>query len=70
VWCDVYPQDTPVELDYELLEEDRIRGIYSYSVDPDGHGVQLILTGRGTGMVYMEAGGIVNQAFLCLIVVR
>ena len=70
VWCDVYPQDTPVELDYELLEEDRIRGIYSYTVDPDGHGVQLVLTGRGTGMVYMEAGGIVSQAFLCLIVVR
>ena len=70
VWCDVYPQDTPVQLDYELLEEDRLRGIYNYTVDPDGHGVQLVLTGKGTGMVYMEAGGIVDQAFLCLIVVR
>jgi hypothetical protein len=70
IWCDVYPQDTPVELDYELLEGDRLRGIYDYTVDSDGHGVQLVLTGRGTGMVYMEAGGIVGEAFLCVIVVR
>ena len=70
VWCDVYPSDTPVEQDYELLEGDRLRGIYNYTVDPDGHGVELTLTGRGTGMVYMEAKGIVNQAFLCVIVVK
>ena len=70
VWCDVYPPDTPVELDWELLEEDRRRGIYDYQADSDGHGVTLTLTGAGTGMVYMEAKGIVNEAFLCFIVVN
>lgn len=70
IWCDIYPHDTPVEWDYELLDGDRLRGIYDYSIDPDGHGVLLTLTGRGTGMVYMEVGGIVEQAFLCVIVVK
>ena len=46
------------------------RGIYQYTVDPDGHGLLLTLTGRGTGMVYVDVKGIVNDAFLCVIVVR
>lgn len=70
VWCDVYPEDTPVEWDYELIDGDVERGIYTYETDPDGHGMVFTLVGRGTGMVYMEAKGIVNQAFLCVIVVR
>ena len=70
VWCDVYPQDTPVEWDWELLDGDTERGIYQYELDPDGHGLMLTLTGRGTGLVYVEVKGIVDDAFLCVIVVR
>ena len=70
VWCDVYPTDTPVEWDWELLDEDMDRGIYRYETDPDGHGLTLTLTGRGTGLVYVEVKGIVDEAFLCVIVVR
>ena len=70
VWCDVYPPDTPVEWDWELIDGDTERGIYQYEVDPDGHGLVLTLTGRGTGMVYVEVKGIVEEAFLCVIVVR
>ena len=70
VWCDVYPPDTPVVWDWELIDGDVQRGIYQYSIDPDGHGLLLTLTGRGTGMVYVDVKGIVDDAFLCVIVVR
>ena len=70
VWCDVYPPDTPVEWDWELIDGDVERGIYQYEMDPDGHGLTLTLTGRGTGMVFVEVKGIVDDAFLCVIVVR
>ena len=70
VWCDVYPQDTPVEWDWELIDGDVQRGIYDYVIDEDGHGLVFTLTGRGTGMVYVEIKGIVEEAFLCVIVVR
>lgn len=70
VWCDVYPPDTPVEWDWELINGDVQRGIYDYVIDDDGHGLLFTLTGRGTGMVYVEVKGIVDEAFLCVIVVR
>lgn len=70
IWCEVYPEDTPVELDMELLDGDVQRGIYSYALDSDGKGVVLTMESKGTGMVYLEAHGIVNQAFLCVIVVN
>ena len=70
VWCDVYPPDTPVEWDWELIDGDVQRGIYQYVPDPDGNGLMLTLTGRGTGMVYVEVKGIVDEAFLCVIVVQ
>ena len=70
VWCDVYPQDTPVEWDWELIDGDVQRGIYDYVIDEDGHGLEFTLTGKGTGMVYVEVKGIVDEAFLCVIVVH
>ena len=70
LWCDVYPEDTPVEWDWELIDGDVDRGIYDYVLDSDGKGMELTLTGKGTGMVYVEVKGIVDEAFLCVIVVR
>ena len=58
------------EWDWELIDGDVERGIYQYETDPDGHGLTLTLTGRGTGMVFVEVKGIVDDAFLCVIVVR
>ena len=70
VWCDVYPRDTPIEWDWELIDGDVQRGIYDYVIDEDGYGLEFTLTGKGTGMVYVEVKGIVDEAFLCVIVVR
>lgn len=68
VWCEVYPDGKDVEFDREDLDYDVERGIYQYDVDPDGRGVTLTLTGRGTGMFIVWAGPPVSDGFLVVIV--
>ena len=70
VWCEVYPDDTPVDISREDLDFDVERGIYTYEMDPDGHGVTLTLTGSGTGMFTIDAGPPVNDGFLVIVVVN
>ena len=70
IGCHLSPYDTPFNIGIEYLEEDRARGIYEYSIDEDGHGVTLTLTGAGTGLIYMEAGDPINDAALFLIEVN
>ena len=70
VWCEVYPPDTPVDISREDLDFDVERGIYTYEMDPDGHGVTLTLKENGTGMFTIDAGAPVNDGFLVIVVVN
>ena len=67
VGCTFSPPGASFDIGINELEEDRMRGIYDYVVDEDGHGVTLTIRGLGTGMVYMEAGEPINQAGLLYI---
>ena len=70
VGCTFSPPGASFDIGINELEEDRMRGIYDYVVDEDGHGVTLTIRGLGTGMVYMEAGKPINQAGLLYIHVK
>ena len=70
VWVDVFPEDTPVEISREDLDFDVGRGIYTYEMDADGHGVTLTLNENGTGMFTIDAGPPVNDGFLVIVVVN
>lgn len=70
LWCEFYPPHTPLDIGLEELEYDKSQGIYDYIIDEDGHGVRLILTGPGTGIVYMEAGEPINDAAMWIIEVN
>ena len=69
VECEYFPPDAPFDIGFEELEYDKSRGIYDYVIDEDGKGVELTLTGNGSGMLYMEAGYPVNQSEMIVIVV-
>ena len=70
IGCRITPQHTPFDVGIEYMEDDKAAGIYDYTVDPDGHGVTLTLTGPGTGLIYMEAGPPINDGALFLIEVN
>ena len=70
LWCDIFPPDTPFDIGLEYLEDDKKAGVYDYIIDEDGHGVTLTLTGPGTGLIYMEAFGPINDAALYFIEVN
>lgn len=70
LWCELMPWNAPLEIDTEVMEEDKAEGIYDYVIDEDGHGVTLTLTGPGRGIVYMEAGDPINDAALFIIEVN
>ena len=70
VWVEVNPEDTPVYIDRDDLDFDVERGIYTYEIDPDGHGVVLTLHDNGTGMFTIDAGPPVNDGFLVIVVVN
>lgn len=70
VWVEVFPEDTPVAIDRDDLDFDVERGIYTYEMDPDGHGVTLTLKENGTGMFTIDAGPPVNDGFLVVVVVN
>ena len=70
IWCDLYPEDTPLDICVEDLEYDRERGIYDYRFDSDGHGVTLRLKKGGTGMFTIDAGPPVNTGYLIIVVVN
>lgn len=70
VWCELYPEDTPLDICREDLDYDVDRGIYTYEMDADGHGVTLTLHDGGTGMFTIDAGPPVNDGFLVMVVVN
>ncbi|MGM9742713.1 MAG: hypothetical protein ACI3ZC_06605 [Candidatus Cryptobacteroides sp.] len=66
----VIPEDARIEFGKEELEYDRERGIYDYVMDSDGKGVVLHLAGKGSGLVYVEAGTPVSDAAGITVVVN
>lgn len=70
IWCEVFPPDTPFDVGQEYMEDDKAEGIYDYTIDEDGHGAILTLTGPGRGLIYMEAGDPVNDAALFIVEVN
>lgn len=70
VWCELYPEDTPLDICKDDLDYDVERGIYTYDYDPDGHGVTLHLKDGGTGMFTIDAASPIDQGFLVIIVVN
>lgn len=68
--CEVFPPNASFDIGMEYLQADHENGIYDYTVDDDGYGVTLVLTGPGSGLIYMEAGPPVNDAALYFIEVN
>ena len=70
IWCEFTPAYAPFNAGTEYMEDDKAKGIYSYTLDEDGHGAVLELTGPGRGLIYMEAGPPVNESALFIIEVN
>lgn len=68
VWCDYYPPDTPFDIGIEELEFDHERGIYDYEIDPDGKGVTLTMTKKGTGILHPSAGPPIDDSVAIMVV--
>ena len=68
--CILTPSHAPFDVGLEYLEDDKAEGIYDYEIDADGHGVTLLLTGPGAGLIYMEAGDPINEAALFIVEVN
>lgn len=70
IGCTFTPSDAPFDVGTEYLENDKKEGIYDYTIDEDGHGAVLTLTGPGSGLIYMLAGAPVNESALWFIEVN
>ena len=68
--CKLFPPHAEFDVGLEELMFDKEQGIYDYIIDEDGHGVRLILTGAGVGIVYMQAGEPINEDALWVIEVN
>ena len=70
IWVDVDPEGIPVEIDEDDLDFDRERGIYDYTLDPDGHGVTLKLLRGGAGTFSFSFGPPINDIAVVIIIVN
>ena len=68
--CHFTPEDAVFDVGLEYMENDKKEGIYNYTIDEDGHGATITLTGPGTGLIYMHVGDPVNEAALWFIEVN
>lgn len=69
VRCEYKPGFTPLDLGIEYLEFDHENGIYDYTIDEDGKGFVLNLTGTGSGLILIEAGEPIDDSELIVLVV-
>ena len=70
LWCDVSPPDTYFEIEPVAWDDDdRVHDLYSFDIDPDGHGLTIHTRKGGSVMVYFKAGPPVNRDTLALLVI-
>ena len=70
LWCDVFPSDVDFEIEPVAWDDDeRIHNVYSFDVDPDGHGLMIHARKGGTALVYFKAGPPVDRDTLALLVI-
>ena len=70
LWCDVSPPDTPFEIEPVAWDDDeRVHDLYTFDVDPDGHGLTIHTWKGGSALVYFKAGPPVNRDTLALVVI-
>ena len=70
IWCDVVPPDAPFYMEPLAHDDDpEVAKLYSYTVDPDGHGLTIHTWKGGTAVVYFKAGPPVNRDTLAMLVI-
>ena len=70
LWCDVYPEDTPFEIEPVAWDDDeRVNDLYTFDIDPDGHGLTVHTWKGGSVLVHFKAGPPVNRDTLALVVI-
>ena len=70
LWCDVFPADVDFEIEPVAWDDDeRVHNLYTFDVDPNGHGLTIHTWKGGSVMVYFKAGPPVNRDTLALVVI-
>ena len=70
IWCDVFPADTPFEIEPVAWDDDEgVHNLYTFDIDPDGHGLTIHTWKGGSALVYFKAGAPVNRDTLALLVI-
>jgi hypothetical protein len=70
LWCDVSPPDTYFKIEPVAWDDDdRVHDLYSFDIDPDGHGLTIHTRKGGSVMVYFKAGPPVSRDTLALLVI-
>lgn len=69
LWCDVFPEDAPVEIELLAYDDDeRVAALYDYEIDKNGHGLRLMPHKDGTALIYIKAGPPVSKDTLAMVV--
>ncbi|MBR5257111.1 MAG: DUF4906 domain-containing protein [Bacteroidales bacterium] len=70
LWCDVFPADVDFEIEPVAWDDDEsVRRLYTFDIDPDGHGLTIHTWKGGSVMVYFKAGPPVNRDTLAIVVI-
>ena len=70
LWCDVFPADVDFEIEPVAWDDDEsVHRLYTFDIDPDGHGLTIHTWKGGSVMVYFKAGPPVNRDTLALVVI-
>lgn len=70
LWCDVFPEDVDFEIEPVAWDDDEgVHNLYTFDVDPDGHGLTIHTWKGGSALVYFKAGPPVDRDTLALLVI-
>ena len=70
LWCDVFPDDVDFEIEPVAWDDtESVHDLYSFDIDPDGHGLTIHTRKGGSALVEFRAGPPVNRDTLALLVI-